>query len=82
MPTIIVTSSICDQFTGGLESFEVAADTVRGLIRELDARYPGMGDYIQRHTAIAIDGDIYQDAWLQKLRPDSEVYLIPRIAGG
>jgi len=32
--------------------------------------------------AIAIDGEIFQDAYSAALRPDSEVCLIPKIAGG
>ncbi len=32
--------------------------------------------------AIAIDGEIYQDAYFIPLRPESEICLIPKIAGG
>jgi hypothetical protein len=32
--------------------------------------------------AVAIDGEIFQDAYLAPLRPDSEVVLIPKIGGG
>ena len=32
--------------------------------------------------AVAIDGVIYQDAYGAKLAPDSEIVLIPKIAGG
>ena len=32
--------------------------------------------------AIAIDGEIYQDAYSAALKPDSEVCLIPKIGGG
>jgi hypothetical protein len=32
--------------------------------------------------AIAIDGQIYQDAYRAPLKPESEIWLIPRIAGG
>ena len=32
--------------------------------------------------AVAIDGEIYQDAYSVKLKPDSEIYLIPKIGGG
>jgi hypothetical protein len=31
---------------------------------------------------VAIDGQIYQDALLQPIAPDSEVFLLPQIAGG
>jgi hypothetical protein len=32
--------------------------------------------------AVAIDGEIYQDAYLASLKPESELYLIPKIGGG
>ena len=32
--------------------------------------------------AVAIDGEIFQDAHLVPLNPDSEIYLIPKIGGG
>ena len=32
--------------------------------------------------AVAINGEIYQDAYLAAFNPDSEIYLIPKIGGG
>ena len=32
--------------------------------------------------AVAIDGEIYQDAYSAELRPGSEIVLIPKIGGG
>lgn len=70
------------QFTGGLDTLEVQASSVRTLIRELDRRYPGMGEHVREKMALAIDGEIYQDVLDAPLPPGSEVALIPRIAGG
>jgi len=30
----------------------------------------------------AIDGEIFQDAYLAPLNPESEIYLTPKIGGG
>jgi molybdopterin converting factor small subunit len=78
----VIAPSDCRQFTGGLAEFDVEADTVRRLISELEARFPGLGDYVDRRMAIAIDGEIHQDAWFSPIRPNSEIYLIPKIGGG
>ena len=78
----VVASSDCWGFTGGVSEFDVEADTVRGLIAELDRRFPGLGEFIDRRMAFAIDGEIHQDAWFSKIKPSSEVYLIPKIGGG
>jgi len=32
--------------------------------------------------AVAIDGEIFQDAYQVKLNPGSEIVLIPKIGGG
>ena len=71
-----------ESFTGGRAEFDVAATTVQGLIRELEARYPGAGDYVAHRMAIAIDGEIFQDADHASLGAASEVCLIPKIGGG
>jgi molybdopterin converting factor small subunit len=78
----VIAPSDCRQFTGGLAEFDVEADTVRRLISELEARFPGLGDYVERRMSIAIDGEIHQDAWFSPIRPNSEIYLIPKIGGG
>ncbi len=68
--------------TGGKAELEVAARTFRALVRELDQRFPGLGTQVEEGMAIAIDGVIYQDAYDAKLDEGSEIYLIPKIAGG
>ena len=59
-----------------------AAGLVAPVQKALEARFPGLGDYVDRRMAIAIDGEIHQDAWTSPLKPDSEVYFIPKIGGG
>jgi molybdopterin synthase sulfur carrier subunit len=82
MAHVIIAGSNGREFTGGAAAFDVGADTVRRMILEIEARYPGFGDYIERRMAIAIDGEIHQDAYAAPLRPNSEVCLIPKIGGG
>jgi len=72
--------------TAGLGGFprltKLEATNVRRLILELDRRYPSLGRQIDEGMAVAIDGEIYQDAYLASLKPESELYLIPKIGGG
>jgi len=83
MARIILTDSLSKQFTDGNSDFEIVAPSVRSLIRELDNRYPGLGTQISDGTlSVAIDGDIYQDAFLEELHPDSEVAFLPKIGRG
>ena len=82
MPHIVMTGIAARRLTGGQTEFDVEANTVRRMIAELDQRYPGLGHQIDEGMAIAIDGEIFQDAYLEELKPDSEIVLIPKIGGG
>jgi sulfur-carrier protein len=68
------------RFTGGATELEVEANNFRRMVLELDRR--GLGCRIEESTAVVIDGEIFQDAYLAPLNPDSEIYLIPKIGGG
>lgn len=82
MPRVAIPANAAKRFTGGQTEFEVEADTVRRMIAELDRRFPGLGRQIDESMAVAIDGEIFQDAYLARLEPGSEVVLIPKIGGG
>jgi molybdopterin synthase sulfur carrier subunit len=69
------------RLTGGIDHCLVDAPRVHELFRALTEQFPGLADVLEG-TAVAIDGEIYQDPGYQPLRPDSEVHLVPRIAGG
>ena len=58
------------------------ANNFRRMVLELDRRFPGLGRQIEESMAVAIDGEIFQDAYQAALNPDSEVVLIPKIGGG
>ena len=72
--------------TGGESRIEVEAHNVRQVLRVLDERFPGLVDELKATTAIAIDGEIIgqrlEDAVLERVQADSEVYFIPAVAGG
>ncbi len=82
MPKVVIAGIAARRFTGGQSEFEVEANTVRRMIAELDRRFPGLGQQIDESMAVAIDGEIFQDAYQAQLSPDSEVVLIPKIGGG
>jgi molybdopterin synthase sulfur carrier subunit len=83
MPKVVLSSgSVSQQYTNGQTEFEVEATTFRRLILELEQRFPGLGNQVEESMAVAIDGEIFQDAYAAELRPESEIYLIPKIGGG
>jgi molybdopterin synthase sulfur carrier subunit len=82
MPHVVISGQAARRFTGGLSEFDVEANNFRRLILELDRRFPGLGHQVEEGMAVAINGEIFQDAYLAPLAADSEIYLIPKIGGG
>jgi molybdopterin converting factor small subunit len=70
------------QFTGGVTEVNVEAANVRQLFLRLGEKYPALLPHLETDSAVAIDGQIYQDALLQEIGPDSDVQILPQIAGG
>ena len=67
--------------TEGVRELEIECRSFRTLVKELDSKWPGISEVLN-DTAVAIDGQIYQDAWLEKIAPESEVFFMQRIEGG
>jgi molybdopterin converting factor small subunit len=70
------------QVTGGVAEFRLPATSVKDLYRRLADLHPALAPHLEEGVAVAIDGQIYQDALLEPIGPDSEVFLLPQIAGG
>jgi molybdopterin converting factor small subunit len=78
----VVLSGTLKQLAGGASEIELDARDVRQLLRVLSERYPELAPHLESGYAIAIDGEIFQDAWFAPIRTDSEVHLVPAIRGG
>ena len=49
----------------------------------MDRRVPGLGGaYLEEETRVAIDGQIHETAYFQRMHVDAEVYFPPKIAAG
>jgi molybdopterin converting factor small subunit len=70
------------QVTGGVAEFYLSATSVQQLFRQLTALHPALERHLETGVAVAIDGQIYQDALFAPIQDDSEVFLLPQIAGG
>ena len=67
--------------TDGVREIQSTTLNYRDLVSELVRRWPDLSQLLEK-TAVAIDGDIYQDAFLEPIGPDSEVFFMARIEGG
>ena len=90
MPTIKFTKAL-QRFFPKLSELEIPADSIPQLLTELEARHPGLRNYIvdergvlRKHVNIFIDGDLIQDR--QKLsdafEANSEIYIMQALSGG
>lgn len=81
MVTVEFSSSLRD-LTGGDEEVQVEASSVRGLIRLLDERYPGIGERLSEGTSVAINGEIMPDALYEEIPDGAEVHFLATLSGG
>ena len=67
---------------GGKAEVEVDAANIHQLLDSLGRDFPKLKPQIERGVAVAVDGQIYRDDWFQPIAADSEVVVLPRMAGG
>lgn len=67
--------------TGGIQQMTLEAPRVKELVAALIAQFPGL-ELELGELAVAIDGEVRPDAAYEPLLPQSEVYFVPKIAGG
>ena len=70
------------QLTGGVAEFNLSATSIKQLYQQLAELHPALGPHLEDGVAVAIDGQIYQETIFQPIAPDSEVFILPQIAGG
>jgi molybdopterin converting factor small subunit len=70
------------QLTGGVAELHLAVTSVTQLFQQLAELHPAIEPHLAEGVAVAIDGQIFQDALFETIGPDSEVFLLPQIAGG
>jgi hypothetical protein len=69
------------RFTGGVAELEIDAPNVEQLIRKLDARFPGLGPLLES-SAVAINGEVVNDAAYEPIPEGAELYFVVKAAGG
>ena len=69
-------------FTKGETEFEITVPNVKKLFVELGERFPDLKPHLEEGIAVAIDGQVFQDAWLEPVGSNSEVHIFPGIGGG
>ncbi len=69
-------------FTGGEAEMEIEAATTREVLNKLTARHPALAETIEAGVSLAIDGEVFKEAWFTPIGPEAEVVVMPLMAGG
>ena len=81
MATVTITGAF-RQYTGGVATAEIEAANVLQLLQRLGEKFPELAPHLVQGFAVAIDGQIFQDALLQPVPPGADVFIMPALAGG
>ncbi len=81
MARVFLTGNMRQLAEGDVE-LDIDARDVRGVLRALAERFPRMAPHLEEGIAVAIDGEIFQDALFAPVGEHSEVHIMPKIGGG
>jgi molybdopterin synthase sulfur carrier subunit len=87
MATVFI-PSLMRNLTGGNETVVVRGSSVREIVKNLEAEYPGMKERLvdkfklKASISVAVDGEVTPLGILEKVGEDSEVHFLPAIGGG
>ena len=79
---VVLSTGFSLRHTDGETSFEVEAKNLRGVLKAMDERFPGLGAYLEEETAVAIDGELHETAYFLPVGEDSEVFFLPKLEAG
>ena len=66
----------------GADEVELQAASIREGLDQLSAPYPAMKQAIDRGVSVSVDGRMYANSIMVPLKPDSEVFVLPKLVGG
>jgi len=87
MPLVFL-PALLREAAGGQSSVEAAGSTVREVIANLEALFPGIGERLVEHgrlranISVAVDGEVSPLGLLEPVEPASEVHFVTAIKGG
>jgi molybdopterin synthase sulfur carrier subunit len=84
---LVFIPSMMQNLTDGVTEVQISGRTVRDIIEQLEAKFPGFKDRllqdgdIRPDIAVSVDGEIAFDI-MERVGNSSEVHFIPPISGG
>jgi molybdopterin converting factor small subunit len=85
---VVWVPALMRELTGGEEKVDVAGESMREVINNLDEKFPGFkdrvldGNRLRPTLSVALDGIVISKSLLEPVKMDSEVSFLPNISGG
>jgi molybdopterin converting factor small subunit len=67
---------------GGKTAFDIEAANMQEVLARLGADHPQLKPLLERGVSVSINDVIYREPSFHPIPPDSEIYILPRMAGG
>lgn len=81
MAKVILWGSL-SQLAEGRKEFDIDAPNIDRMLRALCQEVPKLKPIVDDGVTVSIDGTLYRLNKLQKIDPGSEVFILPKMAGG
>lgn len=81
MVKVILWGALRDR-ADGVSEFEFDAPTIRAVFDRLIKDHPGLESDLENMVSVAVNGQVYRDAWFVELPQDAEVFILPKLQGG
>lgn len=82
MPDVTLWGSLRDLTEDGRNTVTVEGETIYEILQNLGRDHPKLKPLIDKGVTVSLDGTVYRQDWFRPVKPDSEVFILPRMAGG
>lgn len=85
---VIHIPSLMQDLTGGAETATVAGATLRQIVENLEAKFPGLkarlcdGDRIRTNISVWVNDEISREGMARAVGENDEIHFLPAISGG
>ena len=81
MAKVILWGSL-SRLADGRKEFDIDAPNIDRMLRALGETAPRLKPVLDKGVTVSIDGTLYRLNKFQKIEPESEVFILPKMAGG
>ena len=67
---------------GGKTAIDVEAANLQQMLARLGADHPKLKPLLDRGVSVSLNGQIVRDPGYQPIPPGSEIFILPKMAGG